>query len=358
MGHIQKFDQSNNMNKFYCFLVFLLSFSIAFAGNPDRQGEAGAYELLMNPWARSAGLHTMSTSLVRGVEALRLNVAGLSRINKTEVLISHSRYLEGTDLKMNAFGIGQRVGKSGAFGLSIMALDFGDILVTTNDQPEGTGASFTPNFFNIGLAYAHTFENKVSVGITFRGVSESTSDVSAMGFALDAGVQYVTGDEDNFKFGISLRNVGSRMTFSGEGLATQGPSPNGGNYELTFDQRAEGFELPSVLNIGMSYDFYVAEKHRITVLGNFAGNSFSRDQIGGGVEYSFNEMFALRAGYKAEMGSIQDFEASIYNGISAGASIDVPLNKDKKGTRFGIDYAYRQTKLWSGTHNFSIRFSI
>ena len=348
------------MKKIYIIALVLFSCSALFAGNPDRQGEAGAYELLLNPWARSAGLHTMSTSLVRGVEAMRLNVAGLSRINKTEVLIGHSRYLEGTDLKMNALGIGQKVGKNGngAFGLSIMALDFGDILVTTTDQPEGTGGTFTPNFFHLGLAYAHTFDNKVSVGILFRGISESTADVAALGFALDAGVQYVSGPKDNFRFGISLRNVGSRMEFGGEGLSTQGPSPNGGSYELTFDQRTEGFELPSVLNMGMSYDFYAAEQHRITVLGNFAANSFSRDQIGGGLEYSFKEMFSLRAGYKVEMGTIQDFEKSIYSGLSAGASIEVPMSSENKNTRFGIDYAYRQTKLWNGTHNIAVRISI
>ena len=89
------------MNKILYSLIIVCLFCTisAKAGNPDRQGEAGAYELLMNPWARSAGLHSMTTSMVRGVEALRLNPAGLSRINKTEVLVGHARYLEGTGVK-------------------------------------------------------------------------------------------------------------------------------------------------------------------------------------------------------------------------------------------------------------------
>ncbi len=340
----------------FYFLCFFLASS--FAGNPDRQGEAGAYELLMNPWARSAGLHTMSTSFVRGVEALQLNVAGLARINKTEILAGHSLYLQGTDIRTNAFGIGQRVGKSGAFGISIMALDFGDILVTTANQPEGTGATFSPSFFNLGLSYAHVFENKVSVGITLRGVSEAIADVSAFGFAIDAGVQYVTGAQDNFKFGISLRNIGSRMTFGGEGLATQGPSPNQGGYSLTFEQRIASFELPSTLNIGLSYDFLFSETHRITALGNFTANSFSRDEIGGGLEYSLNDMFMLRAAYRYEIGVEDEVEASVYSGLSAGASIEVPLSKENKNTRFGIDYAYRATRVWNGTHNISVKIAI
>jgi hypothetical protein len=351
----------NKLLYLVCTFVFLVGiYGTAEAGNPDRQGEAGAAELLMNPWARSAGLHTMNTSSVTGVEALRLNIAGMSRINKTEIVASHALYLQGTDIRMNAFGLSQKVGKSGAFGLSIMALDFGDIRVTTTNQPEGTGTFYSPNFFNIGFGYATTFENKVSVGILFRGVSESTTDIAAFGFAIDAGVQYVTGPQDNFKFGISLRNIGSPMSFSGEGLATQGPSPDGDTYELTFSQRSASFELPSVLNIGASYDFLFGSKHKLTAMGNFTSNSFSQDQVGGGLEYSLNDMFLLRGGYKFEFGSNNEIEAPIYTGISAGASIMVPLSKvtddNKLPAKFGIDYAYRQTKLWNGTHNISVRF--
>ncbi|TXB63092.1 PorV/PorQ family protein [Phaeodactylibacter luteus] len=336
----------------------------ASAGNPDRQGEAGAAQLLLNPWAESAGLHSMTTSFVSGVEAMRINVAGLSRITKTEVQLGHARYLEGTDIALNALGVSQRIGESGAIGISLMSMDFGDIPVTTTDQPEGTGTTFSPSFFNLGIGYAHTFENKISVGVLFRGVSESIADVSAFGFALDAGVQYVTGPADNFKFGIALRNIGSRMQYGGEGLTTQGPSPNNGGYELTFNQRTSDFELPSMLNIGLSYDFLITGgTHRVTVLGNFTSNSFSQDQIGGGVEYSLKDMFMLRGGYRYEFGSndADTFDDPIYSGLSAGASIAVPLGKDtpeRRATRFAIDYAYRATRVWDGTHNIGVRIAL
>ena len=52
------------------------------AGNPDRQGEAGGYELLLNPWARNAGLHAMSTSFAYGVEAMQI-------INPREMIPIH-----------------------------------------------------------------------------------------------------------------------------------------------------------------------------------------------------------------------------------------------------------------------------
>ena len=86
-----------------CCFGMLLAGSL-LAGNPDRQGEAGANQLLINPWARSAGLHSMNTANVRGADAMFQNVAGLSRIQKMELQLAHTRYLEGADIKVNAFG--------------------------------------------------------------------------------------------------------------------------------------------------------------------------------------------------------------------------------------------------------------
>ncbi|MEM6770655.1 MAG: DUF3308 domain-containing protein, partial [Bacteroidota bacterium] len=206
------------MKKIYLFTLLLaLGSTTAFAGNPDRQGEAGAAQLLMNPWAPSAGLHSLNTANVWGVESMRINPAGLSRMTGTQVMMGYANYLQGTDISQQALGVGIASGKGGALGFSIHSLGFGDVPVTTEDQPAGTGANLPLNFINVGLTYSYTFDEAVSVGVTFRGISEGTAEVSAFGFAIDAGVQYVTGENDEFKFGISLRNVGSRMAYSGQG---------------------------------------------------------------------------------------------------------------------------------------------
>jgi hypothetical protein len=344
--------------KYIFTLLLCLSFGTSqmFAGNPDRQGEAGAYELLMTPWARTAGLHTMNASFVSGVEAMRVNIAGLSRINKMELAVSNMQYLVPSDVSMNAIGIAQRVSKGGVLGISIASMDFGDIPVTTTDLPEGTGATYSPSFFHIAFSYAHTFENKVSVGILFRGISEAISDVNAFGFAFDAGVQYVTGPKDNFKFGIALRNIGAPMQFGGQGLAQQLTAPN--DTRLTYNVRAQAFELPSLLNIGVSYDFYPIPANRLSVIGNFTANSFSRDNLGGGLEYSFNEMFMLRAAYKWDIGSTgDDLDRNVYSGIAAGATIQVPLSKTGV-QKLAIDYAYRVTNPFMGSHNLGIRLNL
>ena len=345
------------MNKYlYTLLIICFSGVSMIAGNPDRQGEAGAAELLMNPWARSAGLHSMSTSSVAGVESMRINIAGLSRLNKGEFVISNTRLYEGSTLGINSLGFATKVGASGAFGITLVAMDFGDIPVTTTAQPEGTGANYSPSFFNLGLGYSYTYDNKISVGLLVRMVSETLPDVSANGFAIDAGVQYVSGESGEFKLGIALRNIGSPMEFGGEGLSFRTDAPESTvGYDVTVNQRAEDFELPTLLNIGVSYDFYFGEENYLRAIANFTSNAFSRDDFGIGAEFSFRNMVVLRAAYKKSLDADQKgIEDNLYTGLAAGISIDVPLKR--AGNRvIGIDYAYRTTNPFRGTHNFSLR---
>jgi len=341
--------------------LVLLTGAVAWAGNPDRQGEAGAAELLLNPWARSAGVHGMSTASVQGVEAMRINIAGLARISKGELSASNSRLYEGTGMAQNSIGFATKVGASGAFGVSLVSMDFGDIAVTTTNQPEGTGGTYTPNFFNLGLGYAYTYKGEeegsgaISVGILFRAISESIPDLSASGFALDAGVQYISGERENFKLGISLRNIGTPMQFGGEGLTYRAEAEQSiQDYNLTVAQLAEDFELPSVLNIGLSYDFYFDQAIYLRGLANFTSNAFSTDQVGGGLELNYDNLVTLRAAYITDIGGSSLVVQNIYSGLSAGVSVDVPLKRAENRV-VGIDYAYRATRVFDGTHNFSIR---
>lgn len=348
-------------NKYISLLLgclFLMS-GTAFSGNPDRQGEAGAAQLLINPWARSAGLHSMNTSLVSGTDAMYLNVAGLSRINKMQVQIGHTRYLDGADININALGFAQRIGKGGAFGISLVSFDLGDFDLTTTETPEGSGAFFSPSFFNLGLSYSHLFANRVSVGITVKFVNESITNAGAKAVAMDAGVQYVTGENDNFKFGISLRNVGGKMRFTGEGLGTQNDGNNQTfDYPLTYYQRSSEYELPSQLNIGASYDWLIGRTNRLTLLGTFTSNAFSRDQLGGGLEFTLGKNFGLRAGYKMEFDAPQGSEeASLDNGFSAGLTVAIPFKKGSDN-RFSIDYGYRYTEIFNGIHNIGLRIDL
>lgn len=335
----------------------------ARAGNPDRQGEAGAYELLLNPFARSAGLGSMSTANIAGAEALRVNVAGLGRARGFELNVSNMQYLGGTGIDMNALGFAAPLGNGQTLGVTVAALSFGDILQTTENQPEGTATFFSPTYFHIGLGYAKTFEEQISVGVGLRFISEAIYNVSATGFALDAGVQYVSGANDEFKLGISLRNVGLGMRFSGDGIAEQFQEPVDGAYAITAQNRVADFELPFQLNIGSSYDVPIDPNNTLVLLGNFTSNAFSRDNVGAGLEYSFRDLFMVRGGYNAEVGvSSDDDGAPLQTGLTFGVSGGIPLgsatNSEGRRRVVYVDYAYNPTQIYDGNHNFSVRLHL
>ena len=346
------------MRKLYTLSLLSLASTVALAGNPDRQGEAGAYELLLNPFARSAGLGSMNTAYVGGVEAMRLNVAGIGRVDGLEVSASHMQYLTGTDIGMTAAGFAAQLKNGQSISLEIAALSFGEIDVTTVNNPEGTGSRFNPSFFHIGLGYAKTFEDKISVGVGLRFISEAIFNASAFGFSIDAGVQYVSGEEDEFKLGISLRNVGLGMRYSGDGI-TQQLEAETGNYQLSVNNRVADFELPFQLNIGASYDVNFDADNRLTLLGNFASNAFSRDNLGVGAEYSFRDLFQVRAGYYPEVGATNDnIGESVQLPITAGLGVRIPLTRPNdvgKRRYLNVDYGYRATRVFDGNHHLGLR---
>lgn len=327
------------------------------AGNKDRSGQAGAPELLINPWAGSAGWGGVNTSNVKGVESMFANIAGLAFVNKLELGFSQTYWLKGSGIGISNFGLGVRAGETGAIGISVFSMRFGDLDVTTTDQPDGTGATYKPSLLNFALAYSKTFSNSIYAGLTIRVVSESIPDASAQGICLDAGVMYVTGARDQAKFGISLRNLGPQMKFTGDGFSIKAFF-QGDDYSMSVYQRSENFELPTQLRIGASYDFQIGEINRLTTVGNFTSNSFSKDQFTLGLEYALKEILMLRAAYTYEDGITAGVDdpnrTNAYKGLSLGASIEVPLSK-KGDLKLGVDYAYQSTDNFRGTQAFGIR---
>jgi len=339
-------------------LVFICLFSLMTFGlfaqteGDERTGQAGASELLINPWAQSSGMAGANTASVRGLESAFLNVAGLTGIEGTELIFSHASWF--ADISINAFGFGQKVGDTGAMSVSIMSLDFGEIERTTYQNPDGGIGTFSPQFMNIALSYAKKFTYNMSAGLTLKMISESAAELSANGVALDAGVHYETGRRGEAKFGITLKNIGPRMEFNGDGDDVTVNGLNG--YDMTMEIRSASFELPSLLNIGGSYDFYLLnDEFRITCSETFVSNSFSKDQFLTGLEVSWKEMVTLRGGYGYESGILDDFDegrTTSFKGLSAGFSVELPLSDE---TNFGLDYSYRPADPLQSVHTFGAR---
>ncbi|MEC9209349.1 MAG: PorV/PorQ family protein [Bacteroidota bacterium] len=358
--------QINNWIKVAVVVAFLgISLNPSFAGNPQRAGQAGASELLINPWARTSGWGGANIAGVRGLEGIYSNVAGLAFTQKTELIFSQTSWLQyGSKMfsaddavsSISSFGFSQKVGESGVLGFAVMSMDFGDIEITTVELPEGGIGTYSPKFMNMAVSYAKIFSNSIYGGVTIKMISEQISNVAASGVALDAGIQYVTGAKENMKFGICLKNVGPRMSFTGDGLSFRGIVGDDDDYKMTVEQRSSELELPALLSIGMSYDINV-QRHRITGAGAFTSNSFQKDQYRLGGEYSYREMFMVRMGYTYEEGiRTPSTRTTALRGPSAGFTVELPMGDN--GSTFGFDYSYRHTDPFQGSHTIGARINL
>jgi hypothetical protein len=346
-------------------VLFGFTVSQAFAGNPDRSGQAGAPELLINPWAASAGWGNAGMSMVHGVDAIFGNVAGITNARRFEADFTYTSWLAGSgaNISVAAFGLLARVGESSVLGVSMMTFSLGEIPVTTTENPDpGTLGTYKPNLMNINISFAKAFSNSISGGFNLKIISESIRDMGGVGVALDAGIQYVTGPFDNVHFGITLKNIGPTMKFSGDGLSYKAFLIEGSSNQFTVVQRADEFELPTQLSIAAAYDFVLGETSRLTLAGNFCSNSFTKDQLTLGLQFDWNSILLVRAGYTwekgiwAKGGMLDSDECmNVNRGLSAGLSVQAPLSKGENPVRLAFDYAFRDTYTFKGHHSVGVR---
>lgn len=347
-------------------LVTILGTAFAVqAGNPERVGQAGAAQLLINPFARNSGMAGANSAKVKGLESQFLNIAGIAYTRKTEIIFNRGNWLQGSGINVNSFGLTQGIGETGTIGFGVVAINSGNIDMTTEEQPEGELGTFNASYYNINLSYAKMFSNAIYGGINVKMINEQIPNASARGLAIDAGIQYHTGKYDNIHVGIALRNWGPKMRYNGDGLSRQVNVVSFSNtYQLTVSNRSSTFELPTQLNIGGAYDFLFARdssnsthRHRLSLNGTFSSNSFTYDNGLFGVEYAWREMLMARCGLYTEKGIFSnDSRRTIYTGPAFGFTFELPYNQ-KKST-FALDYSYRTTNPFSGVHTFGARLNL
>mgnify|MGYP002622184186 CR=1 FL=1 len=352
-----------NIYRITVVVVLLLAVAVGnvYAGNDKRRGTAGATELLINPWAHGSGWGSVGIANVRGIDAFYSNIAGIAFVNKMEFAYTNTIYLGGksglrSGAGINAFGIAVRLFDRGVLAATVTAMNFGDIEVTTVESPDaGSNGTFKPSYMNINLAYAHSFTKSIHAGVNFKVVTEQTADIRGTGFAIDAGIQYVTGENDQLKFGMSLKNWGPSMSYKGVGHSFSYENAAGNDQSVEYRQAS--MELPTCLNIGASYDFLIhAADQRITAAASFTSNAFLKDNITLGLEYSLFNIMQLRAGYIFTFEKMDKASRTTANtGLCAGASVDVPLTKKKADgsvrPTLALEYSYRAAAPFKGSHS-------
>ena len=328
--------------------VALLGLSLsAHAQGDDRAGTAAMEELLVPVTARTVALGASLTSGLNnlsGVEAVLSNPAALMTNRSTSVLFSRTEYL--ADIGINYFGIAQRFGNNN-IALTLSSWDYGDIPRTTVEAPEvDPSLTYDASTSVLGLSLARQFTDRISAGITAKALGRTIDEATSTGLAFDAGMTYVVG-ESGLRFGVSLRNFGGAVEFSGGQLdlplGTTGPGGTGTIAGAIDDLSAE---LPSLLSFGAAYTRQFSGDISLTALGSFRSNAYDLDNYTGGLEFGYADLFFVRGGVNITT----DQDQNAWDVWNVGAGLNIPVG----GTSIGVDYAYRPSSVFSGVNMFTV----
>ncbi|MCL4511941.1 MAG: PorV/PorQ family protein [Bacteroidetes bacterium] len=351
------------MNKRVSFLVIVLGLVVGFsstskAGNPSRTGTGAALELLIPVGARGQALGGAFVSGISGVDAIYWNPAGLALAsNNVEAMFSHMNYI--ADIGVNYFALGAKLGDVGSLALSLKSINFGSITQTTNEFPDGGIGTYSPSYVTAAVTYSKGLTDRILAGITVKYVSEQIMRENASGVAFDAGIQY-RAEGTGLKIGIVVRNIGTNMQFAGDDLShvTPVPGSNSSAPSVPLYIQAASFEMPSTVDLGLSYDLRLNDENTFTITGTFRNNNFGSDNYLAGAEYNFNNMLYLRGGWvfsnnASGSGLVSQTEDNIF-GPTLGAGIKYNLG----GTTLSVDYAYRTTKFFAGNNTISVQVGL
>ncbi len=332
--------------KFFAFLAVLLILSLAgtgYSGEFSRVGTAGAQFLKIGMGARYVAMGEASVACVNDAYAMYWNPAALTEISSSNLSLTNVDWI--SDVQLNHASFARSLGEYSAFGVSVTALSMGDIEVTTVQEPEGTGETFTASSYALSLGYARKLTDRFSVGISGKYIWERISEERASGFAFDFGTLFYTGFK-SLRVGMNISNLGPEMKLEGPELdAYYNPEPNNPNYDnvkakLTVDP----YDLPLTFRFGVAYDLVDSpeSKFTLTMEAKHPNDNVQQASLGG--EYRWKETFSLRGGYKL------NYEEE---GLTLGAGMKFNAGKN---TKLDISYAWADFSRLSSVHRFSLGF--
>jgi len=253
-------------------LIFALILfpATALAGSP---GDAGALFLRIGVGPRAAAMGEAYIGVGEDASSVYWNPGAMAAVLGTNALLSHGEYFSTMRLEQAAVTHEATWGTLGFLFTGMFMDDMDRYEDVPSAVPLGTFGAHDVSF---GVAYARYIVPNVAVGITVKSIDERSDELSATGFAVDAGIYHVSRIR-GVKLAAVVGNLGS---------------------PLKFDE--EEFALPRYAKVGASWEReVVALEGRVLVTFDavFPNDDDMREHIG--AEYSYRRMLALRAGYKA-----------------------------------------------------------
>lgn len=285
------------------------------AGN--RSGVVSGVFLKLPVNARAAGMGNAQVALAEGALSMAYNPAGTLSVEGASFGATYNQWY--ADITHSVFGVAVKLEDLGTFGAGLIVLSTDDMKVTTPQSPEGTGELFKATEFAYTVSYARQISELFGIGVSAKYISSNLFNkvISANSIAFDIGTLYDI-PILRTRLGISVNNLGKDLKYINE-----------------------QYSLPSSLRFGARTTVFQEEGHRLLGVFQITRPNDADEQYNLGAEYMFQDLIALRGGYKF------NYDTEDWSG-----GLGVSLNS--LGLAGTIDYAYNHYKLLPATHMFSL----
>lgn len=330
-----------------CILVFFFLVFSAQGQQVNKTGTTAAKFLSIPVGPRAIGMGEAFVSVVDDATAMYWNTSGLSRLQQYEVYAAHTKWL--ADIRYSYFGLAVPLKGWGTAGISVSHMTTGEMEITTEMEPEGTGQTFSAQSFAVGLSYAKSLTDWFSIGGTVKYVYEGIWNSSATGFAVDVGTLFVLPWRD-VRLGVSIANFGTKMQIAGDDLLVQkdiDPNIAGNNESVNALLSTDQFDLPLLLRIGLSMDVFRFENQRLTISADGLHPNDNTESLNVGAEYAvLKETLFLRGGYNSL------FKQDREEGLTLGGGLQYNSFAGDLTLRF--DYSFERFKRLKDIHKFAV----
>ncbi|HCK98835.1 MAG TPA: hypothetical protein DHW42_01830 [Candidatus Marinimicrobia bacterium] len=342
-------NRSASHRLIYLLVIAFLCSTFIYAGDASRVGTPSGVQVQVPVGARALGMGGADLSTVKSIEALYWNPAGLGNMEGQAAALFTTQNII-ADINVSYFALGFNAGNVGVIGVSLKSFSFGDIPITTVDNMDGTGGTYSPTFATAGMTYSRHLTDRVSVGVTGKLIYESVPRASASSFAFDMGIQYNNLlHVDGLSLGAVIKNIGADMEYKGSALLEKAVDKDE-TYESYRYRPVSSDQIPSTLEMGLSYLMNIGAGN-LLICGQFQNNNFEQDQIKAGAELGLMDLFYLRGGYSMIVKDADnpDYGESVY-GLAVGAGLKYRLGN----TNLALDYAFRPVEYFGNSNVFSI----
>src|SRR3972149_5038883 len=144
--------------RFLTIIIFILYLIPNYGQEANKAGTTAAQFLKIGVGAASLGMAGTSAGLVNDASSMYWNPAGLIGVNSISVIASYTDWF--VDLKHQYFGIVLPINEDHKIGVGAMILTMGEMEITTEKQPKGTG-----DFFDKGDGMIYDPIHSIKIGI-------------------------------------------------------------------------------------------------------------------------------------------------------------------------------------------------